>query len=901
MPIVELSGGASYTDNAGNVCIVATEASDAIFSAGTATTIIGRNGGDLIFSSGGNAKLYGGEGADIFQVSSGGYIVPGPGRDVVACSAPCTVAILHTCEIESGEDLNGGGSGTLITPVPLSELMAMGVSVSGFSTVRVEQHACESTCAPAQPSCSGHGVCAEGDQPGTMKCACHPGFKGDNCSEGFVKAKRSLGRGRHTLATAQDTFAISYVEEGPPPTSIRLQVLTSLGEQLISSNLSSGTTALLQSHPVVAALPGDLYAVAWNDFGADGDELGVALRLVDPSTSVPGPLQHANAKTNFSQQDPDVLWTGSELLVAWVDGSNPDTAPDLRYRRFNANLVPLSDELPLTAEVDAEADVALAAFAGSWAAAWRAAQNGLETIHVKAGTAHWTVGPFLPGSVDDKPALAEIDATHLLLVYTEGTDPASTSVANVPALRAAVLDVAHPGSAAGLAVYPSPPPVGTGPGAQSQPNAVRAAGELFIAWHGDSPLGDARAEELWLKRVRLSSTNGLLDLSATEIRFPRRTDHQAGDQRQIGLAELTGLMQGGSLVAAWDDLGVGFGPNEGHGDIVAEVVPLPLGPIGPPTCVGVDFNTDGNNCGSCGHSCLGGQCNQGTCRLFAFATGFGGPMGVAVVGSDVYVLDTPNMTIAPASPSGRLVRIAPDGTQTDLESGMTGGNSTLWFDAATNSFMWPDFFAYQNGPMGLEWRAYTRRLDAPRGSVTTLLSNHLGYPFALASNGNSLWVANWGDVPPENLRDTVERRPRSDLSQYTRFYTSANPDAPAHPSHMDVDANFLYWAESQTGRIVRRPLSVSWESGTADEKIIKGSGNARGIAVDGSTIYYSLYGQPNGQPPGRLAKVANQPGQPDANEVVLATVPTGFVEDVAVDAKAIYMAGHSGTIWKLAK
>jgi hypothetical protein len=72
----------------------------------------------------------------------------------------------------------------------------------------------------------------------------------------------------------------------------------------------------------------------------------------------------------------------------------------------------------------------------------------------------------------------------------------------------------------------------------------------------------------------------------------------------------------------------------------------------------------------------------------------------------------------------------------------------------------------------------------------------------------------------------------------------------------------------------------------------------RGIAVDGSTIYFSNYSTATGDPPGSVWRVANVPG---SSAVKLATIP-GNLEDVAVDAKAIYVAGRtSGTVWKLAK
>jgi len=68
-------------------------------------------------------------------------------------------------------------------------------------------------------------------------------------------------------------------------------------------------------------VPGGKYAVAYTDFNGDGDELGIALRIVDPEIAPTGTPAHANATTIFSQYDPDVIATSSGLVLAWVDDS----------------------------------------------------------------------------------------------------------------------------------------------------------------------------------------------------------------------------------------------------------------------------------------------------------------------------------------------------------------------------------------------------------------------------------------------------------------------------------------------------------------------------------------------------------------------------------------------------
>src|SRR6185436_21055827 len=84
-----------------------------------------------------------------------------------------------------------------------------------------------------------------------------------------------------------------------------------------------------------------------------------------------GPLETANAQREFSQRNPDMLWTGSELVVAWEDYADAFNGPDLRYRLFDADLNPLSDDTVLAASALPEAAVALAPFNNSWAAAYR--------------------------------------------------------------------------------------------------------------------------------------------------------------------------------------------------------------------------------------------------------------------------------------------------------------------------------------------------------------------------------------------------------------------------------------------------------------------------------------------------------------------------------------------------
>lgn len=381
-------------------------------------------------------------------------------------------------------------------------------------------------------------------------------------SDGGVppKVARRLGEGRHPIAGGDAGFAVAFVTSLPAPVTLGVKRFDSVGVPATTLSVAADASITAAAHPVIAALPGGKYAVAYTDLGADGDGLGVALRLVDASGA--GPLVRANTTKIFGQHDVDLIWTGSELVAAWVDDSKlPANGSDLRMRRFSAALSPVSAEEALAGSAAQESGVALAPFAGGWAAAWRSASAGSETIVVKTTGASWTVAVAAPGPAEDKPALAELDASHLLLVFSEGT-PAR--------LRGAILDTASQ-TVSPFPITPSVAPYSTDATiAQTHPNAVRAGSRLFVAWRSALVPGDAKAEELWLKE--LDWTSPTLGLSKVEVTLPRWPSHLKDDQRRPALA-VTGS---GALATAWDDYGRGFGSVEGTPDVVAELIPLPL-------------------------------------------------------------------------------------------------------------------------------------------------------------------------------------------------------------------------------------------------------------------------------------------------------------------------------------
>ncbi len=382
-------------------------------------------------------------------------------------------------------------------------------------------------------------------------------------------AEHLLDLGRHPLSGDASGFGVVMIEPASPP---RLSLTTFNGVGLASdvvTHFGSGSTVVLAANPVIAKIAGGRYVAGWTDFNGDGDELGVALQIVDPLSPTSAVPSHANATTSFSQYDPDLLLVGGEVVIAWVDDSSALTGADVKIRKFDAaTLTATSAETSVAATSAVEGDVALAPFAGSYVIAWKSESAGLETLEVKAGTTTWSIGPYFPGPSTSRPALAELDATHLLVTYAAGDDGSGATYS----LFVAVLDAAAPGVTSSALLAVSPGPDASAPD-RRDPNLQRVGDRWFVAWRDAGVSGDSLGDEQWLKEVRWSG--GALDLTDRELRLPRQAAHRAGDQRHPALTAV-----GMSLSAAWDDLGGGFGDAAGKTNVVVELIPLPLLRIG---------------------------------------------------------------------------------------------------------------------------------------------------------------------------------------------------------------------------------------------------------------------------------------------------------------------------------
>jgi hypothetical protein len=417
------------------------------------------------------------------------------------------------------------------------------------------------------------------DGLGTALDACTPaGQTRDQPVVAGAKHDRFLGAGRHPISGLDSGFINTFVEFPDDVATIGASLFNIWGQPTHHVGVSDGASPIDEANPVAAALPDGTFAVAWSDFDGDGSDLGVALRKVNSNGSL-GPLLAANSEREFSQLNPDMLWTGSELVVAWEDYADAANGPDLRYRLFDAGLNPLSNDTVLANSALPEAAVALAQFNGGWAVAYReGAADGKENVVVRAGQSSFRVGPVQGGPIDDRPALVALDATRLLLVFSVGTDPGLTGTFNVQRLRYSLIDTA--GSATPLSqsldplddVYTTSTQV-----SHLSPAAARGAdgtNDVYISWRSEGRPGDAAGDQIWLKYVSWNaSLETPLALNERESLIPRLCEGSIGDQRRPQLTKVN-LPPSGALAIAWDDYSHSQGPQAGDPDVVVHYAPV---------------------------------------------------------------------------------------------------------------------------------------------------------------------------------------------------------------------------------------------------------------------------------------------------------------------------------------
>lgn len=386
---------------------------------------------------------------------------------------------------------------------------------------------------------------------------------------------RHLGTAPHVASANDGGFAVVYRETGPATnTTIHLQPFTPWGARDGAPlTVSVDTEPLGSGNPAVAALSRTgRYAVAWTE--TTNGTPDIAMRIVAAGGTPSGAPRSPHESTAGPQEDPDLLWAGSELIAAWTD------LVTVKYRRLTAGLTPLGPETELQTNTALQSNVTLAPLADSWAAAWRSNDGGLESIVVRAGDVLAATEPAPPGPEGDRPAIVELDAEHLLVLYTIGTDPLGGGPANVGRLRIGVVDLTAAADAgAPGSIVSQPPEIMTSPYdsdaslEQRRPSAVRVGDRVFIGWETESPLNDPLESEIWLQEIGWNAdAPGVIEVLDEE---PVQVDAtRMGDQLDPGLAA-SPLFPEGALITVWEDYSQDLS-GQGSADLVLGFRPTPF-------------------------------------------------------------------------------------------------------------------------------------------------------------------------------------------------------------------------------------------------------------------------------------------------------------------------------------
>jgi hypothetical protein len=318
-------------------------------------------------------------------------------------------------------------------------------------------------------------------------------------------------------------------------------------------------------------------------------------------------------------------------------------------------------------------------------------------------------------------------------------------------------------------------------------------------------------------------------------------------------------------------------------------------------CAGActDLQSDPVNCGSCGHSCLGGACDAGSCQPVVLQSGLAGPTLVMVSGSSVFWDYGSGLGISQSSVNGGAV------TTTD-----TATTGLFQLEVHAGYLFW-EGAAYANN----EASDIIGRIPVNGGPSISLFTQIIQSPSDVSGLGIDGTYAWFSDTALDKIYKVL-------MTGGAPIQVAGAGPCVNKPAYLIVDAGQAYWLNSALGSICAAPtaggppVQVYGGVGTAGPiladaghiysvgpsgifQVPKGggaatticNGNFTRLATDGSFIYWTDLS---------AGKVMRVPTSGGSVEVVakLQQLPYG----IAVDAEAIYWVDYGGNaLMKLAK
>lgn len=178
-------------------------------------------------------------------------------------------------------------------------------------------------------------------------------------------------------------WAAAWTDErrGSGAADVRLALLDTAAVRIGSEQLLTGSAARVVGGPVIA-WDGLGLAVVWSDERAGGgnSELWFRHASADGTPDAAGERRITDAAG--VSRDPAMVWTGSALLLAWVDGRDAGAEGEEQIRLVTLDTAgaPAGDERVLTTEARRVRHVALAGAGDAFVVTWTDARDGTDRV-----------------------------------------------------------------------------------------------------------------------------------------------------------------------------------------------------------------------------------------------------------------------------------------------------------------------------------------------------------------------------------------------------------------------------------------------------------------------------------------------------------------------------------------
>jgi hypothetical protein len=282
------------------------------------------------------------------------------------------------------------------------------------------------------------------------------------------------------------------------------------------------------------------------------------------------------------------------------------------------------------------------------------------------------------------------------------------------------------------------------------------------------------------------------------------------------------------------------------------------------TCV--DTQTDGNNCGSCGHGCMGAGCQGGTCLPVVLASGQNDPFGIAVDGMNIYWT---NRAFSSQGAVGSVMKCPVGGCNGSPATIASGQASPGAIAINAMSIYWVDnpgiggsvlscaiggcggspttLASGQLGPSGIALdskNVYWTDDVSPGGPVmmcalsgcggapTTLASNQ-NQPLGIVADGTNVY---WTNIGLNLGGDSVMECPVGGCPVTDAGVGITLASGQSYPNAPVVSGGNVYWVDTNSGAVVRCAVGGCGGNPTT---LVSGEVDPFELASDGISLYWT--------------------------------------------------------------